>query len=175
MILSNDIIKVMKEEGTRIIPNPQVNNIDLYSRWLSYEPSFEVKKIVEQKKMSILFKKYGTKEITLKEYLKVYNYMKNNSLIELMKSKLSKEELKYADEQIEYYKNVSKEELNNKVNLENNNLSMVDSYILYELSKISYKRNIDDLENIIESSRKDNIEMAHKSLVYASKPNKNRF
>ena len=70
-------------------------------------------------------------------------FMANHSIDDLMLSKLSIEEIKYATEQIKYFSQLSNEELRRKVKEEQQednykNLSMVDSYILHIISRFVY-------------------------------------
>ena len=177
---NRDLIKVMKKSGAKIIPKSSIYEINPYYewiKWLSYEPDFEINDLDKQKKMLELFKKYGSNDITEREYLKVYNYMRNKPIKDIMISKLSQEELICAKEKIEYYSNIPYKDLNNKTQIEKqkenyDKLSMVDAYVLHELLKISFERNMADLKNQIESELKDNICMRYKSLYYASNQNK---
>lgn len=138
-------------------------------KWLSYEPEFEKKRIkyLDSKEMSELsceefeeairykrnkifarlFKIYGTSECSEEDYMRVYDYMCNESIEELMLSKLTAEELQYAKEEITRLSKGSDSQLSAKVHegkkQENyEKLSMVDSYILHFLSKIDFSRGI---------------------------------
>ncbi len=164
-------------------------------KWLSYEPEFEKKRIKyfgskkaselsyeereeasrysRNKIFAKLFKIYGTSECSKEDYMKVYDYMCNESIKELMLSKLTTEELQYAKQEITRLSKVSKEQLSAKVKEEQKpenytQLSMVDSYILHLISDIDYARSISDLDREIDAQLERNEVMRQKSLYYAS-------
>ena len=164
-------------------------------KWLSYEPEFEKKRIeyFDSKKISELsyeeleeasrysrnkifarlFKIYGTSECSEEDYMKVYDYMCNESIEKLMLSKLTSEELRYSKQEITRLSEVSKEQLSAKVNEEQKperyeQLSMVDSYILHIISDIDYARSISSLNREIEAQLEQNDIMRQRSLYYAS-------
>lgn len=166
-------------------------------KWLSYEPKFEKKRIeyFDTKKVSELsyeeleeasrysrnkifaklFKIYGTDECSEEDYMRVYDYMRNESIEELMLSKLTSEELQYAKQEITRLSKISKERLSAKLNeeqkLENyEQLSMVDSYILHIISNINYTRSMSDLNRKIDAQLEQNEVMRQRSLYYASNP-----
>lgn len=166
-------------------------------KWLSYEPEFEKKRIeyFDTKKVSELsyeeleeaskysrnkifaklFKIYGTNECSEEDYMRVYDYMCNESIEELMLSKLTSEELKYAEKEIIRLSKVSKEQLSAKVKEEQKpenyaQLSMVDSYILHIISDINYARSMSDLNRKIDAQLEQNEVMRQRSLYYASNP-----
>ncbi len=166
-------------------------------KWLSYEPEFEKKRIeyFDTKKVSELsyeeleeaskysrnkifaklFKIYGTSECSEEDYMRVYDYMCNESIEELMLSKLTSEELKYAKKEIIRLSKVSKEQLSAKVKEEQKpenyaQLSMVDSYILHIISDINYARSMSDLNRKIDAQLEQNEVMRQRSLYYASNP-----
>ena len=92
-----------------------------------------------------------------------------------MLSKLTKEELDYVKENISKYSSLSREELNLKINKEQekstyNSLSMVDSYILHIISRISFSRSIGKLNDEIASRIEENNVMRQKNYYYASNP-----
>ena len=177
-----------------------MGNVDPYIewiKWLSYVPTFqqlrikelnskkiedvsleeldEIRNYKKQKRMSKLFRIYGSSDISKEEYMEVYNYMVNQSIDELMLSKLTSEELKYAREQIKYYSQISKEELRKKAKTEQKEdnykkLSMVDSYILHMISKIDFSRSLVELDKSIEVQLHSNDVMRQKSLYYAANP-----
>lgn len=166
-------------------------------KWLSYEPEFEKKRIeyFDTKKVSELsyeeleeaskysrnkifaklFKIYGTNECSEEDYMRVYDYMCNESIEELMLSKLTSEELKYAKKEIIGLSKVSKEQLSAKVKEEQKpenyaQLSMVDSYILHIISDINYARSMSDLNRKIDAQLEQNEVVRQRSLYYASNP-----
>lgn len=166
-------------------------------KWLSYEPEFEKKRIeyFDSKKVSELsyeeleeaskysrnkifarlFRIYGTSECSEEDYMRVYDYICNESIEELMLSKLTSEELRYARQEITRLSKVPKEQLSAKVNEEQKpekyeQLSMVDSYILHIISDIDYARSMSDLNRKIEAQLEQNEIMRQRSLYYASNP-----
>lgn len=166
-------------------------------KWLSYEPEFEKRRIqyLDSKKISELsyeeleeasrysrnkifaklFKIYVIGECSEDDYMKVYDYMCNESIEELMLSKLTSEELRYARQEITRLSEVSKEQLSAKINEEQKpekyeQLSMVDSYILHIISNINYARSMFDLNRKIEAQLEQNEIMRRRGLYYASNP-----
>lgn len=166
-------------------------------KWLSYEPEFEKQRIsyLESKKESELsydeleevakyrrnrtivnlFKIYGTPECSEDDYMKVYDYMRHESIEQLMLSKLTIEELHYAKKEITRLSKVDKKQLNTKVTEDKKieryeQLPMVDSYILHVVSEINYIRNINDLDRQIAAQIEQNKTAGQKGLVYASNP-----
>lgn len=166
-------------------------------KWLSYEPEFEKKRIeyFDSKKVSELsyeeleeasrysknkifarlFKIYGTSECSKEDYMKVYDYMCNESIEALMLSKLTSEELQYAKNEITRLSHISKEELNAKVKKEQDpekyeQLSMVDSYILHIISNIDYARDMSELYRKIDTQLEENYVMRKRGLYYALNP-----
>lgn len=196
--LNKQMINVLTDTGTKIIPGRKIGNVDLYTewmKWLSYIPDFQKTKIetlskktyselsiseltqlndyLNQKRMLKLFKIYGTKQISKDEYMEVYNFMREKSIDELMLSKLSIKELKYAEEMIQKYISLPKEKLCEKVEEKQkvySSLSMVDSYILHKISRVNYSRNMLDLENKIKTDIDENGIMNKKSYYYAAYP-----
>lgn len=196
--LNKQMINVLTDTGTKIIPGRKIGNVDLYTewmKWLSYIPDFQKTKIetlskktyselsiseltqlndyLNQKRMLKLFKIYGTKQISKDEYMEVYNFMREKSIDELMLSKLSIKELKYAEEMIQKYISLPKEKLCEKVEEKQkvySSLSMVDSYILHKISRVNYSRNMLDLENKIKTDIDENGIMSKKSYSYAAYP-----
>ena len=204
MSFNRTMANIMAGSGVKIIHGEIIGNVNPYIewiKWLSYVPKFQQSRIIElnskkiedmsieeldevrnyknQKRMSKLFKIYGSSDISKEEYMEVYNYMENQSIDELMISKLTSEELKYAREQIQHYSQISKEELSKKVKTEQKednykNLSMVDSYILHIISRINFARSLVELDRNIEARLSENDTMRQKSLYYAANPQINR-
>lgn len=116
----------------------------------------ELRENLYQKRMLDLIKIYGTEQISKDEYMEVYDYIKNESIDRIMLSKLTKKELYYVKENISKYSSLFREELNLKINGKKegsvyNSLSMVDSYILRIISRISFSRSIGKLNDEIAS------------------------
>lgn len=97
--------------------------------------------------------------------MEVYDYM----------DKLSSEELLYAKEEILRLSTISQNEVMEKINEEQKeeaymNLSMVDSYILYIISDINYRKSLPNLNREIQVQLERNDVMRQKSLCYSSNP-----
>lgn len=192
----------MAGSGNMAIVGDVTGNVNPYIewiKWLEYEPEFlklriqeltskeienlsldeleEIKKYKFQERILKLFKRYGTKYISKDGYMEVYDYMSNNKIEDLMLSKLTKEELISAKEQIKYYSKIPHKELTEKVRIEKEEetykkLSMVDSYILHMICRIDYRRNMIKLDNEINEQIRQNDSMRSKSLYRASNPYK---
>ena len=192
------IANMLASSRTKIIHGEVIGNINPYIewiKWLSYVPEFqkariqklnsktlkeltkeelnEIKSYKNQLRMLELFKIYGTDKISKDEYMEVYDYMINQSIDELMLSKLSIKELKYAKEQIQYFNQISSEELRKKIHLEQKEdnykkLSMVDAYILHIVSRINYTKSIEKLNSEIKVHLEKNETMRQRSLYYAA-------
>ena len=197
-IMTKEMIKM--GVNCKIIPGNTIGNVSPiieWIKWLSYEPEFEKKRIeyLDSKKRSELsyeeieeaanynrnkifaelFKIYGTSEWSNEDYMRVYDYMCNESIEELMLKKLTSEELKYAKEEITRLSKVSKGQLSAKVKDEQRRekyeqLSMVDSYILHIISDINYARSMSDLNRVISAQLEESKIMSQRSLYYASNP-----
>lgn len=181
----------------KIIPggNGSVSPDVEWLKWLSYEPEFEKQRIkyFDSKKVSELsyeeleeaigysknkalvklFKAYGTDQCSEDDYMKVYDYMHNESIEKLMLSKLTLEELHYAKKEITRLSKVKKEQLSIKVSEEKKiekyeQLSMVDSYVLHVISDINYTRSLNDLNNEIKAQIDQNRAVGQKSLANSS-------
>ena len=159
-------------------------------KWLSYEPEFEKNRIehlnskginnlsyeeinelnyyMKRKRMAQLFKKYDNMECSKEEYMEVYSYMSNESIINLMLDKLTIQEIKYANEEITRLRELSNEDLSQKIRIESQkdnylNLSMVNAYILHIIDRINYVRNMNEFNNILNWQLDSNVIMRQKS------------
>lgn len=190
--------EMSKSKGrVSIVPRYGGGNVSPYlewKKWLSYVPEFERKRIeyFDSKKISELsydeleeasryrknqifaelFQVYGTSECSKENYMMVYNYMSNESILELMLSKLTPEESYHAREEIEKLSSLSKEELNAKVKREQrvevyNRLSMVDSYILHLLSNVNCARNISSVNKQFVAELERNTAIRQRTLCYS--------
>ena len=155
-----------------------------WSKWLSYEPDFEKKRIEEletKKELSYeetnelnlykrnklfakLFKLYNANKCEPQDYMSVYNFMGKESIEKLMISKLTKEELTYAKEEIDRLSKLPNNELNAKINEEKQsqvykNLSMVDSYILHIIADINFVRYFNELNEQLKTQLEQNATM----------------
>ena len=198
MSFNREMAKIIAGSGVKIIHGEVMGNIDPYMewiKWLSYVPVFQKARIQElnsktvaeltleeldevrayksQNRMLGLFKIYGTGEISKKEYMEVYDFMVNQSIDELMLSKLSSGELRYAKGQIQYFSQIPSEKLRKKVNEEQKadsyeKLSMVDSYVLHIVSRIDFARKMARLNSEIEAQLRENDAMRQRSLYFAA-------
>ena len=160
-------------------------------KWLSYEPEFEKNRIehlnskginnlsyeeinelnyyMKRKRMAQLFKKYDNMKCSKEEYMEVYSYMSNESIINLMSSKLTRDEIQYVKEEITRLIELSNEELNKKIKIESQknyylNLSMVDAYILHIIDRIIYVRNMNEFNNRLNWQLYSNAIMRQRSI-----------
>lgn len=195
------LAKLFAERGSnaKMISGDCVGQINPYIewvKWLSYEPEFEKEMmdyleakdaseitleeeakrhlIIRNRLFAPLFKKYGSDNCSKEEYMQVYDFMCTESIEELMLSKLTSEELKYAKKRIVKLSKLPEEELSEKVHKGQkeevyNNLSMVDSYILHIISKINFSRSDEKLTSKIDAESDINNASHQKGLHYASK------
>ena len=160
-------------------------------KWLSYEPEFEKNRIehlnskginnlsyeeinelnyyMKRKRMAQLFKKYDNMECSKEEYMEVYSYMSNESIITLMLDKLTIQEIKYANEEITRLRELSNEDLSQKIRTESQkdnylNLSMVNAYILHIIDRINYVRNMNEFNNRLNWQLDSNAIMRQRSI-----------
>ena len=168
-------------------------------KWLSYEPEFEKNRIeyfdskkvselsleelaeasryIKNRAFAELFKIYGTSECSKEDYMKVYEYMCNESIEELMISKLTLEELQYARQEITRLSKIPSDQLSCIIKEEQEKyeqLSMVDSYILHIISGIDYARGLSSLDKEINSQLEQNAVMRRRSFYAASNPYQKR-
>lgn len=168
-------------------------------KWLSYEPEFEKNRIeyFDSKKVSELsleelaeasryiknrvfaelFKIYSASKCSKEDYMKVYEYMCNESIEELMISKLTPEELQYAKQEITRLSKIPSDQLSCIIKEEQEKyeqLSMVDSYILHIISGIDYARSLSSLDKELNSQLEQNAVMRRRSFYAASNPYQKR-
>lgn len=193
-----DIIEICAKEGVKTIPCGDSFDLHMeWVKWLSYTPEFERDRINELKTkeektsddfieignyyhlktMEKLFKKYGTKGMKVEEYEKVLYFMEEQSLEDFMESKLTEEEITKAKEKIKEYKNIPEETLSKKVYTERREanymqLPMIDAYILHYINKVVQVRNTISFQRLIKNQMDESVDRSHKSLVYASNPDK---
>lgn len=198
--IPKEVIKCFAKEGGKIVPHTDSFNLYMeWVKWLDYVPTFEQEKIDKlikkknktseeyrevgnyyyYKKMAELFKEYGTKNMDMEDYEEVLMFMKQNSIEEYMNKKLSKEEIELAKEKIDNYKKIPDEDLLKKVCNEKRekiymNLSIEDAYILHYLDKIVQARLSVDFQNKVKEQNKSSAHRSQRSLIYASKQNKNK-
>ena len=139
-----------------------------FAKWLSYEPEFENERknkllsksinnlsIKELKELKILTKKSHISSVfkrlligkcDMNEYIEALNYMQSNSIIKIMKEKLTKEEIEIGDNLIDKTSELDDNDLNilvenNKIVNNYSKLSMIEAYALHYLDTINLKRN----------------------------------
>lgn len=176
------IVNLLKDGKPKII-HGNITNIEFswieWIKWLSYEPEFqklrkqslnskmvkdlsideldEIRKYKKQEEMAKLFKMhYENKEISESQYIEIYNFMANESIENIMITKLSSEELSYVKNEINRFSQIPNNELKeiikNMIKTENYEaLSMPESYILHIISKIDFERSIGKLDREINS------------------------
>lgn len=199
---NREMAMLMAGTGSKAIHGKMIGNVSPYIewiKWLSYTPDFqeekmqelnnkvvkdlslaevsELREYLEQKRMLNLFKIYGSTVITKDEYMEVYDYMCLKSIDKLMISKLSKNELEYAKQEIMRLKELPENELSKKIENDTKEeaylkLSMVEAYILHIVSITDFNRHMMSLEAEIQSQLDENDQMRQKSYYYASNPYK---
>jgi len=107
--------------------------------------------------------------------MEVYDFMENQSIDEFMLSKLSCEELKYAKQQIQHFRQIPRKELRKKVNEEQKEenyekLSMADSYVLHIISRLDFARSISELDKKIKAQIDTKNAVRQRGIYYASHP-----
>lgn len=120
--MSGMIAREMAGSNVKLVPGMVTGPVSLYDewlKWLAYESKKEknllclakssynelsleeksaVIEIQKNKEMLQLFRKYGTKACSKEEYLKVYDYMFDTKIEDVMLEKLSSKELTAAKE-----------------------------------------------------------------------------
>lgn len=175
-------------------PGSSINSYMEWLKWISYVPSSQESKIKDIKEKEInalsingleelrkyeterriekLFFNYGSVNISKEEYLEVYDYMEQNSIVDLMLSKLSKEEIKAAEHKIRTYKNMSEKEIRRYIVNESqednyNELSMMDAYVLHMVSMMNFNNNMIKLNKKLKVQIEVNDEMRKRSFSKA--------
>ena len=165
--------------------------------WLNYEPEFEKqrKKYLMSRKFeelnaseqielshyikyqtyADLFNKYETNTCTQEEYIKVCNFMKIESLEDLIISKLTAEELNYVKSEINRIENLSLTDFESEYRKLrdlhfNEQLTMTERYVYYLSSRIAAYRNNIRVENEISVQLKGNENMRYRSYIYSQNP-----
>ena len=145
-----------------------------WMKWLTYIPDFKERQIKEINKKRIdelsceeleivlkskkedrmldLLNKFNSNTIKEDEYIEIKNYMDNESIEDLMKSKLTDKELQDAMHNIKNYYYLSDKEIIKKVEHERqeniySNLSMVDAYTFHLMLEIYYIIEMKKLDN----------------------------
>lgn len=166
----------------------RIDVLDEWIKWLSYVNEDDEKYLSENnkslKEMSIeelkkyqdiqsqllmckLFKKYSKKQCPKEEHDIVYNYM-DNSIIDLMNTKINDQEREEIEKILKHLKKQSVADVERFIELKLKNykeLSKVDAYVLHFISLYNYDRICDQKsEEIKQDSNKKNM-ILRKSLI----------
>lgn len=166
----------------------RIDVLDEWIKWLSYVDEDDEKYLSENnkslKEMSLeelkkyqdiqsqllmceLFKKYSKKQCSKEEHDIVYNYM-NNSIIDLMNTKINDQEREEIEKILKHLKKQSIADVEEFIELKLKNykeLSKVDAYVLHFISIYNYDRICDQKsEEIKQNSNKRNMSL-RKSLI----------
>ena len=166
----------------------RIDVLDEWIKWLSYVNEDDEKYLSENnkslKEMSLeelkkyqdiqsqllmckLFKKYSKKQCPKEEHDIVYNYM-DNSIIDLMNTKINDQEREEIEKILKHLKKQSVADVERFIELKLKNykeLSKVDAYVLHFISLYNYDRICDQKsEEIKQDSNKKNM-ILRKSLI----------
>lgn len=125
-------------------------------------------RIRTQLNMTELFKKYKNRECTKEEHDRVIEYMKNNPLKNFVRSKISFNDKYKAQKFIENLSNESKESSKNYIELQESKydeLSIYDSYVLFELKEYLYSIEQNELNDRIRKESLEREKKLRKSLI----------
>lgn len=181
---SNKLLYVVKRSSFGV----RIDVLDEWIKWLSYVNDDDEKYLSENnkslKEMSLeelkkyqdiqsqllmceLFKKYSKKQCSKEEHDIVYNYM-NNSIIDLMNTKINDQEREEIEKILKHLKKQSIVDVEGFIELKLKNykeLSKVDAYVLHFISIYNYDRICDQKsEEIKQNSNKRNMSL-RKSLI----------
>ena len=181
---SNKLLYVVKRSSFGV----RIDVLDEWIKWLSYVNDDDEKYLSENnkslKEMSLeelkkyqdiqsqllmceLFKKYSKKQCSKEEHDIVYNYM-NNSIIDLMNTKINDKEREEIEKILKHLKKQSIVDVEGFIELKLKNykeLSKVDAYVLHFISIYNYDRICDQKsEEIKQNSNKRNMSL-RKSLI----------
>ena len=181
---SNKLLYVVKRSSFGV----RIDVLDEWIKWLSYVNDDDEKYLSENnkslKEMSLeelkkyqdiqsqllmceLFKKYSKKQCSKEEHDIVYNYM-NNSIIDLMNTKINDQEREEIEKILKHLKKQSIVDVEGFIELKLKNykeLSKVDAYVLHFISIYNYDRICDQKsEEIKQNSNKRNMSL-RKNLI----------
>lgn len=181
---SNKLLYVVKRSSFGV----RIDVLDEWIKWLSYVNDDDEKYLSENnkslKEMSLeelkkyqdiqsqllmceLFKKYSKEQCSKEEHDIVYNYM-NNSIIDLMNTKINDQEREEIEKILKHLKKQSIVDVEGFIELKLKNykeLSKVDAYVLHFISIYNYDRICDQKsEEIKQNSNKRNMSL-RKSLI----------
>lgn len=190
------ILKELTKNGIEVIPNGSMEKISPkyeFYKWLSYEPDFEIehKKLLYSKSISSLssddlmwlqkyqerdyykrlFKKYIELNCNCDELYEAYEYMKNNSIKNIMYEKLTKHDLRCANNTLEIIKQLDDKTIRNiiKTSIKKDmylNISIVSAYILHMLCDYYYALSESKSINIINAMKSENIKRYEKVYLH---------
>lgn len=195
----SNIWKILVQEMSKSNGSAKIVTKDYkeWIAWLNYEPKFEKqrKKYLMSRKFeelnaseqielshyikyqtyADLFNKYETNTCTQEEYIKVCNFMKIESLEDLIISKLTAEELNYVKSEINRIENLSLTDFESEYRklrdlYFNEQLTMTERYVYYLSSRIATYRNNIRVENEISVQLKGNENMRYRSYIYSQNP-----
>ena len=195
----SNILKILVQEMSKSNGSAKIVTKDYkeWIAWLNYEPEFEKqrKKYLMSRKFeelnaseqielshyikyqtyADLFNKYETNTCTQEEYIKVCNFMKIESLEDLIISKLTAEELNYVKSEINRIENLSLTDFESEYRKLrdlhfNEQLTMTERYVYYLSSRIATYRNNIRVENEISVQLKGNENMRYRSYIYSQNP-----
>lgn len=165
--------------------------------WLNYESEFEKQRknylmsrkfeemneseqielshYIKYQTYANLFNKYETNTCTQEEYIKVCNFMKIESLEDLIISKLTAEELVYVKSEINRIENLSSSDFESEYRklrdlYFNEQLTMAERYVYYLSSRIAAYRSHISAGNEISAQLKENEDMRYRSYIYSQNP-----
>ena len=166
----SNIWKILVQEMSKSNGSAKIVTKDYkeWIAWLNYEPEFEKQRknylmsrkfeelneseqielshYIKYQTYADLFNKYETNTCTQEEYIKVCNFMKIESLEDLIISKLTAEELNYVKSEINIIENLSLTDFESEYrklrdSYFNEQLTMTERYVYYLSSRIAAYRN----------------------------------
>lgn len=161
-----------------ILPKFNVEKAQEYSKWLSYIPDFEkqyiteladkdifdlssdqvesIKNFKKRQELIPIFERYLSENCQLEDILPVYDYMKKTDLFDLMKSKLTSDELDEAKAIVLKEKQLPFNDLyafvkENKKAENYKSLTMVEAFALHLLNRIATDKTCRKLDQEISA------------------------
>lgn len=180
----NKLLYVVKSKS----PCARIDVLEEWIKWLSYVNKEDVKylgesnkklkemtleeikkykNVQEQQIMKELFKKYAMKKCSMEEHDMVYNYM-DNSIVDLMNSKINSKERRKIEELLDNLKKQSIDEVEKLIQVKLSDyvkLSKVESYVLHFIIIYNYDRICNQTNEKIEKIKKENNLNLRKSLI----------
>lgn len=195
----SNIWKILVQEMSKSSGSVKIVTKDYkeWIAWLNYESEFEKQRknylmsrkfeelneseqielshYIKYQTYANLFNKYETNSCTQEEYIKVCNFMKIESLEDLIISKLTDEELVYVKSEINRIENLSSSDFESEYRklrdlYFNEQLTMAERYVYYLSSRIATYRNNIRVENEISAQLKENENMRYRSYIYSQNP-----